>query len=281
MNGKLRLIDVGARGGVHPRWKPFRELIDVVAFEPDPQECEALNSSASPYSIRFLPAALGAEDGEQAVLHLCRHPGCSSLLRPNPEMCNMFAYGKELEVVGTSSVSLNRMDTVCADFPPDVLKVDTQGTELEVLRGAGALLDNVLAVELEVEFVEQYDGQPLFTDVDCFMREAGFQLRGIRRSYLRNRAKPGHAYGGQLFHGDALYLRLDHIDCAKGHLILAAYRQYDLLASLGATRLIPSRPLPIRVASAMFSWCPNRKLRSIVDGLRPPNATDWHDPDFF
>ena len=58
MNDKIRLIDVGARGGIHPRWKPFYQNLEVVAFEPDPQECAALNSKAHPYLVRFIPAAL-------------------------------------------------------------------------------------------------------------------------------------------------------------------------------------------------------------------------------
>lgn len=51
------------------------------------------------------------------------------------------------------------METVCTDFQPNLIKVDTQGTELDVLRGAGRLLDDTLAIELDVEFVSQYEGQ--------------------------------------------------------------------------------------------------------------------------
>lgn len=193
----------------------------------------------------------------------------------------MFAYGDALEVVSTLPVVLSRMDTACGDFHPDVMKVDTQGTELDVLRGAGSLLDDTLAVEIEVEFIEEYVGQAVFSDVDTFMRGHGFTLRGIRRTYLRNKAESGHPYGGQLVHGDALYLRLDRMNCEKGHVILAAYRQYDLLASYGAHRYIPNRPLLMRLGSRVMSQVSNRRLRSIVDMVRSPLATDWHDPDFF
>ena len=75
MNDKIRLIDVGARGGIHPRWKPFYQNLEVVAFEPDPKECAALNSRTHPYLVRFIPAALGAHDGQQATLFMCREPG--------------------------------------------------------------------------------------------------------------------------------------------------------------------------------------------------------------
>ena len=278
---RIRLIDVGARNGIHKRWDPYHAQIEVRAFEPDPSECDRLNLLPSPYPILYLPVALGEKDGERATLYICRQPGCSSLLRPNMSSCGDFAYSRNMEITGQHPIVLTRLDKVCADFPPDVLKIDTQGTELFILRGAGNLLDTTLAVELEVEFIEQYTGQPLFADVDAFMRSKGYTLRGLRRDYWRNHASYRHAYGGQLIHGDALYLRPAAMNSPKGHVILAAYRQYDLLASLGASKYIPKEPWTIRVLGKLLSGYPNRELRRFVDRVRPATASDWHDPDFF
>lgn len=277
----IRLIDVGARGGIHERWEPFYGLLEVRAFEPDPQECAVLNTQSHPYSIHFLPMALGAKDGEQATLFVCRQPGCSSLLPPNIALCRAYQYGHGMEVVGQEPLVLTRLDTACRDFPPDVLKIDTQGTELDVLRGAGQLLDDILAVELEVEFVPQYLGQPLFGEVDSFMRGQGFTLRGLRRTCWREKTHHLHPYGGQLVHGDALYLRPERMDGPKGHIILAAYRQYDLLERFGATHLIPRRSWLVRLTARLLSGQPHWELRRFVDRLRPPKATDWRYPDFF
>ncbi len=271
MNERLKLIDVGARGGIDTRWKPYYEHLEVVGFEPDPDECAALNAKQFPYSIVFHPEALGARDNEEATLHICKSPGCSSLLEPNMKLCGSYPYGEFMEVVGKQMVTLNRMDTICKDFQPDLLKVDTQGTELDVLVGAGKLLDNVLAVELEVEFVSQYQDQALFADVDAFMRQQGFVLRGIRRTYWREKADHAHSFGGQLIHGDALYLRPERMDCSKGHIILAAYRQFDMLASFGAKHLIPKEPMLLRIASRILSGFRNREIRRFVDRLCPPS----------
>ncbi len=197
------------------------------------------------------------------------------------ELCSAYPYGKEMEVVGELPVALSRMDKVCTDFQPDVIKVDTQGTELDVLRGAGHLLDSALAVELEVEFVPQYEGQAIFSDVDLYMREQGFLLRGIRRTYWRTKADHVHSYGGQIVHGDALYIRPERMNCQQGHMILSAYRQYDLLAHFGASQLIPRESMILRAVSRFLSGYSNHRMRRFVDRLRPAKATDWHDPDFF
>lgn len=281
MSEKIRLIDVGARGGIHSRWIPFYEMLDVLAFEPDKKECAALNLKKYPYPIRFLPTALGAQNNQQAILYICKQPGCSSVLKPNNTFCNQFPYGPAMEVIDEYPVILNRMDMACADFQPDIIKIDIQGTELDVLKGAGQLLEDTLAIELEVGFVPQYIGQALFPEIDIFLREQGFMLRGLRRTYWRTKATQRHAFGGQLIHGDAFYIQTDRINCPKGHIILSAYHQYDLLAYYGATQLIPKKSMFIRFLSLLLSRYPNTNLRRLIDKIRPNNATDWHDPDFF
>jgi FkbM family methyltransferase len=281
MSETLRLIDVGARGGVDPRWKPFFKHLSVLGFEPDREECASLNSTRFPYKCRFLPFALGSEDGIEATLNMCVSPGSSSLMEPNHEVFRHYPYSAQLEVVRRIPLTLTRLDTACADFQPDVIKLDTQGTELDILHGAGHLLDQTLAVEIEVEFVQIYKGQPLFADIDIFMREHGFSLRGLRRTYWRIGSDHPVAFGGQLFHGDALYTRPERMDTEKGHKILAAYRQYDLLNFYQAKGLVPKRPLITRVLSKLLSRLPNKQLRKAIDSLRHPSATDWHDPDFF
>ena len=62
MNEEIKLIDVGARGGIDARWKPYYEYLDVMGFEPDPDECASLNAKRFPYSIVFLPETLGARN---------------------------------------------------------------------------------------------------------------------------------------------------------------------------------------------------------------------------
>jgi FkbM family methyltransferase len=287
---KLTLVDVGARGGISSRWNPYLEHIQLIAFEPDVTECEALNSRKSAYASRYLPVALGAHDGELATLYMMSKPGCSSLLRPDPEIVKRFSYARNSMVITSEkALTLSRLDTVATQygFSPDVLKIDTQGTELDVLKGAGTLLENTLVVELEVEFIPQYVNQPLFADIDTFMRGNGFQLRGLRRTYWRDDHNSCSAMGGQIVHGDALYIRT--VASEKMFIALAAYGQHDLLCSLlektGKMEqyawLLPRKSLSSSLLRRCFGRFTNRSLRKAVDTLRPINANDWHDPDFY
>ena len=54
-----------------------------------------------------------------------------------------------------------------------------QGYELEIMRHGTATLANTLVIECETEFVPLYKDQPLFGDVQCFLRDQGFMLHKL------------------------------------------------------------------------------------------------------
>jgi hypothetical protein len=89
----------------------------------------------------------------------------------------------------------------------DFVKLDTQGSELPILRGATGTLATIGAMKVEVEFVPLYEGQPLFSDVDAFMRGAGFQLVDLQRRYWKRNGYTSYPGQGQLIWADALYFR--------------------------------------------------------------------------
>ena len=94
---------------------------------------------------------------------------CSSLLRPDPSLPDRYPVLQAMREVAAAAVHLTtlaewaRTEKMC-DLR--FLKLDTQGSELAILEGAGRLLDDCLGIEVEVEFAPLYIGQPLFTDVD-------------------------------------------------------------------------------------------------------------------
>src|SRR6202042_1260759 len=87
---------------------------------------------------------------------------------------------------------------------PDFIKLDTQGTELEILRGSPEAVAHALMVEAEVEFTSIYEGQPLFHDVAQFMHQNGFELLYLNRVFQTREAYRGEARGQMIF-GDALF----------------------------------------------------------------------------
>jgi FkbM family methyltransferase len=211
------IADVGCRWGFADTWEQLGERCRAIGFEPDERECERLRKRYRDHTtVEIVAHALGSEAGP-ATLYVTREPACSSVYRPLDD------------VIDRQPIELITLYDWCRRSGVDridVVKVDTQGSELDVLRGAVRSLDNVVAVETEVEFNRMYEGQPLFGDLDRFLRDHGFVLWSLDNlSHHRQRgARSGlrqskqlfdfddarfSSRSGQLFWADALFIRAD------------------------------------------------------------------------
>jgi FkbM family methyltransferase len=209
----LVLVDVGARGGLKGNWVPVRKHLKLLGFEPERQEFERLAERArtSGRADRFFNTALHDQAGT-ITLHVARDGGLSSIFPPNRPFLDAFPDAGRFDTVDTRQVETDTLDRVLeahAVADVDFVKVDTQGSELHVLNGGSRILaSSVVGVEVEVEFAPIYTGQPLFADVDIFLRGLGFQLFDLRPCYWKRAG--GRAIGGphgQMIWADALYLK--------------------------------------------------------------------------
>lgn len=223
----LTIVDVGCRWGIADAWAAFGPAATVVGFDPDADECARLRSAYNgPCRVDFVAAALGAAAGA-ATLHLTREPACSSLYEPDPAVIATVPELACATPVGAISVELRRLDDCLGELglsAVDFLKLDTQGSELDILRGADRALAGARLVEVEVEFNPIYRGQPLFGDVDRFLRDRGFVLWRLghlvhyrpvglpdaelaERYYFDSSPVDFAAGGGQIYWGHALFAR--------------------------------------------------------------------------
>jgi FkbM family methyltransferase len=206
--GRLVLVDAGAAGGVARRWRPAGGRLLVVGFEPDSRSHAALEPSDGRI---WLDTALWERPGP-VELRLTRKSSNSSVLTPNRKFLDRFPDVERFDVVGTEEVQAGTLDDALAAIPiprADFLKMDVQGGELAILRGARSTLSSgVFGVEVEVAFAPLYQGQPTFGAIDEFLRGEGFELIDLRRTYWKpDRYRWTRGPKGQLVAGDALYFR--------------------------------------------------------------------------
>jgi FkbM family methyltransferase len=215
----LGFVDVGARGGVHPLIEPLAAHSAVLGFEPAVDECARLRralAASSPFArCDIEPQALAAMPG-RARLHVLSAATNSSLRAPNRAFTERYAMVKWRELA-QQHVDVTTLDAVLfgerahEPFWGEVVKLDTQGTEYEILRGARrTLLERGCAVVCEVSFCELYAGQRLFSEVEILLRRLGFSFYGFASLHRRSqRALDKRAASGRerLLYADAVFLR--------------------------------------------------------------------------
>lgn len=210
----LYYCDVGARWGIDEPWKSFRCIIDLISFEPDKEEYNSLVQNKQSRDMIY-PYALSNVD-KKASLNLTKSRGCSSIYKPNYELLKNYPDFERFKIENTVTVETTSIDALYRDkvlANMDFVKIDVQGTELDILKGGERFLsENILGVEVEVEFQPLYKDQPLFSDVDYFIRSRlGLQIQDLRKTYWKY--PEGINIGatkGQLIFGDALYFRSPH-----------------------------------------------------------------------
>lgn len=243
---RLKIVDVGAmtRGVGVERYAALLTATscDVIGFEPNAAEFERLNSSNDDTNRHFLPYFIG--DGSTQTFYECNSPYVSSLFEPNTELLAKFQIlGEWCRVIKTYPAQTKRLDDIPEVKGTDFLKVDVQGGELLVFQGGIETLKNVLVISTEVEFAPLYKHQPLFSDIDPFLRALGFQCHRIMnadgrafRPLIYNNNP--HDSGSHLLWADAVYIR-DYMafdQLAPGALLKLAvilhenYRSFDLVA---------------------------------------------------
>ncbi|MBC8133540.1 MAG: FkbM family methyltransferase [Deltaproteobacteria bacterium] len=174
----IGVLDVGAVAiGGHEQ--PYERLVSaglarVVGFEPDVDGCTRLNEKfGKPHC--FYPYFIG--DGAPATFYQTNWGPTGSLFKPNKPLLEAFQNLHEVMTLQQEHpVETKRLDDIDDLGDIDFVKIDVQGGELAVFRGAERVLANAVLIQTEVEFVELYEGQPLFADIDKTLRGSGYQF---------------------------------------------------------------------------------------------------------
>lgn len=239
----LTIVDVGANEGQMVR-RMLGEfpLSTVHAFEPAPQTFELLRKAVSSDDrVHLHQKACGSSDG-QIDFHVTNNHWCSSVLRPS-ELGKRF-YGDWYETQQVVKVPVVRLDTWArqqAIERVDIFKIDAQGYDLEVLRGAGDLVKAAVAINCECQFAPEYEGCASFSEIDLYLRSQGFALHQLHEVFDRGAEQ-------QTAYGDGLWLR------------------QDVLASLRQRKDLPDRTPVGRVSAALREAAKRGCMRAALYG---------------
>jgi FkbM family methyltransferase len=173
------VLDVGANIGQYARMLRaigYRGLI--ISFEPLSSAHEKLTVEATTDSSWIVAprAALGSVKG-WIQINVSGNSVSSSVL---PMKEAHLSAAPESRYIATETVALERLDVllpaIFAGTGPILLKMDTQGYEEEVLKGAAGVLSKVVAIQMEISLVPLYQGAPTLVHILSTMGDLGYHL---------------------------------------------------------------------------------------------------------
>jgi len=168
------IFDVGANTGqTIERFKKNLPKANIYSFEPSPRPYLELHHNAKKYSgVKTFQLALGAKSGE-----LTLYENSSSDMNSFLEM----GEGGSGSIVGQSIVNVKTIDEFCLENNInyiDILKIDAQGFDFEVIKGATRMLrsGNIRQLYFEIIFSEMYKNVPRFSEIYDFLLDHDFLL---------------------------------------------------------------------------------------------------------
>lgn len=185
----MACIDVGASFGIHRPWELFLHSPNVLwlAVEPNSTEADYLKSWPYPAQLQRCNEGLSGTGGER-TLYITHNPNGSSILQPRiptsiQARSNYEAFFYPLREIKIATITLSQLLERIPEAMPFVIKLDTQGSELEILQsGEAALLARrCVGIELEASLLAEppYTNAARFWQINGWLENLGFELMRI------------------------------------------------------------------------------------------------------
>jgi len=173
------VLDVGAYKGDYAReLRRVGYRGRIISFEPVPTSFANI-SSAMQHDPLWSGQPFGLSDeNRQATMHTHERADFNSLLQIRRQ--TELAYGVDRSGWREAQIELRRLDSVLPDLlsgiqsPRVFLKIDTQGHDVDVLRGASGVIDQILGLQMELPAVELYEGMASMAGGIGFCNSCGF-----------------------------------------------------------------------------------------------------------
>jgi hypothetical protein len=179
------LVDIGASGEVHRKWKPFARHAVCIAFDADDREMRYTVSQGSAFRKLIICNRIVVEDeGTGAgAFHLTRSPYCSSRLRPRTDRLEDWSFSPLFAVERSVDLPVTTLSRALADnglVGVDWFKTDSQGTDLRLWKSLPREVSGrALVAEFEPGIIDAYEGEDKLSDVMACMQAEDFWLSSL------------------------------------------------------------------------------------------------------
>jgi FkbM family methyltransferase len=175
-NKTINLIDIGTNVGNFTKdfLVFFPNCKEIVCFEPISSLVDEIDKNVNDVRLQIINSALGSSISKKTI----KYP------KQNSPIASFYEHRKELHRfysptnITQENVKVYRLDDMCKSFSKNdnfIVKIDVQGSELEVIKGGMSVLSRASAVIIEASFVPIFKNQqkPSFTEITKQLELAG------------------------------------------------------------------------------------------------------------
>lgn len=202
-NVAFNILDVGASGKPYGPFERIKNAARIFLTDPDSREFE---SSKKDGKTRIPKAIIDNDVDNEVKLFLTKSPYCSSTLEPDFTRLVNFTYPDLFRVEKITNLPATSINRVIKEYNIDGfdwIKLDTQGTELKILKSISqGYFSKLLCIDLEIGLYPHYIRADTMPAAHEFLEKDRFWISGMQtQSRIRMRRKD-----------------LDEITSAKGYL---------------------------------------------------------------
>jgi len=178
------LIDIGASGNIHSKWKMFAAYSICVAFDADEREFGFVTKAASGYlKLHVFNCIVTDKEEETVPFYLTKSPYCSSILKPRGDKLTNWAFADKFEIETETllkNISLSGSLKKTGIEYVDWFKTDSQGIDLRLFNNLRPdIIKNVLVAEFEPGIIDSYEGEDKLYSLFQYMENKPFWLADI------------------------------------------------------------------------------------------------------
>jgi len=178
------LLDIGASGSIHPKWKDIARYSICIAFDADDREIGYTVKESSGFKKLYIYNKIVTDKIiGKSEFYLTKSPYCSSLLQPNHESLNNWAFAELFEIekkVILKAVALPMVLKEIGIHKIDWFKTDSQGIDLRLFDCLGdECINRVLVAEFEPGIINAYEGEDKLWRLMAYMDKHPFWMADI------------------------------------------------------------------------------------------------------
>lgn len=178
------VLDVGANIGQFAR--SIRKTGydgEIISFEPLSEVYDNLiKNSSNDNKWKIYPKCAIGNSRDEVTINVSKNFFSSSVLNILDEHVNPAPDSKYIDSYIVDQIKLDDLD-FDKDFNSIFLKIDVQGYELDVLKGAAKLLDKISLIKVEISYTELYDNSTNWRSLVDFLNKKDFEIWDVENGF--------------------------------------------------------------------------------------------------